>query len=423
MRGRGWKESMSPSPIRRRAAPCHLSALPALPTEDASASLPTEARSRNARMLVAANAIPPAPPPPNDTVSPSARSGQGSTTGAAHRSAVSSRARSRRPDPRGFARSHPARARPATEATSYLRRRSGANERRRARSRSDRPPRRRLFFSLGGEKKHARHHRGASADSRRGDPPAGTARAFSVSGSSRSAFPHVAPASEALRAVHQAVRAQHHQARDVPSPGGSARLGVAPKTRRGDVRLSVRAATRHRRGAREPVTRVRADQHGDAMRRVRRRIDRADARDRARDAVRARARRQRPPDGAGVVHRRRRLARVFQAQRRDARPRLAAVSRRSGVRGRVLLVPDAEVQMKRVAHEEQRGVPVRRGRAGRARASTNGADQAFFFFSSPLFAFSASPIEDASSIASRLDAHTAGLEASLLDRGATHAQR
>ena len=56
-----------------------------------------------------------------------------------------------------------------------------------------------------------------------------------------------------------------------------------------------------------------------------------------------------------------------------------------------------------------------------ARASANGADQGLFPSpESP--AFSASP-SVASSIATRLEAHTAGLEASLLDRGATHAQK
>ena len=64
-----------------------------------------------------------------------------------------------------------------------------------------------------------------------------------------------------------------------------------------------------------------------------------------------------------------------------------------------------------------------------ARASTNGADQGVFVFvfASPLSEERAeselsSPI-GSSSMASRLDAHTAGLEASLLDLGATHAQR
>mmetsp|Transcript_45 Transcript_45/g.174 ORF Transcript_45/g.174 Transcript_45/m.174 type:complete len:223 (+) Transcript_45:1093-1761(+) len=63
-----------------------------------------------------------------------------------------------------------------------------------------------------------------------------------------------------------------------------------------------------------------------------------------------------------------------------------------------------------------------------ARASTNGADQGVFvvvlasLFSPRAESELSSPI-GSSSMASRLDAHTAGLEASLLDLGATHAQR
>ena len=91
-----------------------------------------------------------APPPPNDTVSPR-RSGQVDHRRRASLRRSSARA-SCRPDPRGFARSHPARARPATEATPYLRRRSGANERRRARPRSTGRLGGGFFFSLGGEK-------------------------------------------------------------------------------------------------------------------------------------------------------------------------------------------------------------------------------------------------------------------------------
>ena len=208
-----------------------------------------------------------------------------------------------------------------------------------------------FFFSLGGEKKHARHHRGASADSRRGDPPDRARRA-------RLVFPgRAVPRSPTSRPHRGSARAAT-PGRPRPAPPSSwaaspaEALASAWRQRLAEATFVSPFAPQHATDA----ARVSLSP-ASALTSTETPCVACDAASIAPTHATAPSGRRSSPGAPARPPRRRRR----QAPTTSSRPRFpsaatrrpsgaAAVSRRSGVRGRVLLVPDAEVQMKRVAH-------------------------------------------------------------------------